>query len=379
MQAPSGGATADVPRIHTLRPMPGSPEDLTAGWLTAALQAGELDVEVGGFETERFGEGAGMLSQLVRIRPRYVRGDGPASLVIKLPTPNDVNRQTAINFQNYRRETLFYRDAAARTPARMPAVYYADVEGTEAFVIVMEDFQGYDVGDQIVGCTVGQARLAMQAMAKLHAPFWDDVDRPEFEFIPYHYPSYHSDGLHQGAIAVWDNMAALAGDALPPTIASLKDRYLAAIPRMQEWITSAPRTVVHGDYRMDNLFFGNTEGQAPVAICDWQGILRGKAAHDVAYFLSQSMPTDERRVHERDLVALWHAGLVDGGVTGYGPEQAWEDYRRSVLYLWTYVAVIGGVLDPSNERGRRWMVEMVRRSAAALEDLDLIPLLAEFE
>jgi len=95
--------------------------------------------------------------------------------------------------------------------------------------------------------------------------------------------------------------------------------------------------------------------------------------------MSQSMPVDVRRAHERELVGLWHAGLVAGGVRDYSAEQAWEDYRRAVLYLWVYVVVIAGALDPSNERGRQWMTEMVRRASAAILDLDLIALLAEFE
>jgi hypothetical protein len=91
------------------------------------------------------------------------------------------------------------------------------------------------------------------------------------------------------------------------------------------------------------------------------------------------VPTAVRREHERELVALWRAGLVEGGVTGYSPEQAWEDYRRGVLVLWTYVTVIAGILDPSNERGKAWILEMIRRASATILDLKLIDLLPEFE
>jgi hypothetical protein len=83
-----------------------------------------------------------------------------------------------------------------------------------------------------------------------------------------------------------------------------------------------------------------------VALGDWQGILRGKGAHDVAYYLTQSMPVEARRAHERELVGRWHAELVDAGVDDYGPDRAWEDYRRAALYLWTYVVVITGADDP---------------------------------
>ena len=144
-------------------------------------------------------------------------------------------------------------------------------------------------------------------------------------------------------------------------------------------MTSPPLTVAHGDFRMDNLFFGTAPGDAPVAALDWQGCLREKAVADLAYFLSGSIPIEDRRTHERDLIAKWHETLVHGGVSDYSAEQAWEDYRRAILYMWTIVVVIAGTLDPSNERGRAWMTHMVERAVAAIDDLDLLALLPEFE
>jgi hypothetical protein len=49
-----------------------------------------------------------------------------------------------------------------------------------------------------------------------------------------------------------------------------------------------------------------------------------------------------------------------------------------VLYLWVYVAVIAGTLDPSNERGKAFMTAMVTRSSAAIDDLNLMSLLDSF-
>jgi hypothetical protein len=362
----------------TLRPIPTKPEDLSAEWLTTVLRQNGFDGALSGFRTERFGEGAGMMSLLTRIELDYAGGSGPASVVVKMPAASDANRATAVAFHCYERETIFLRDISARTPARIPTVYHADIDGEEDFVVVMEDMRGYDIGDQVIGCTLEQARLGMPCIAQFHASFWGKVDQPEYDFIPYHYPSYFSDAMHGTAIQVWDRMVEFAGDALPQELRDVKEEYLAAIPGLQKWATDEPRTIVQGDFRMDNLFFGTNPDHAPIALSDWQGLLRGKAAHDIAYFLSQSTPTELRREHERALVALWHAGLVAGGVEDYDADQAWEDYRRSVLSLWSYVTVISGVLEEGNDRGRRWMTEMVRRSAATIIDLDLLALLPEF-
>ena len=362
-----------------LRPIPRTPADLTPAWLSGALNAGGLDVDLGAVEIEPFGEGVGMMSGLVRAKLSYRRGVGPESVVVKLPSPNDANRDAAVSFHCYEREVLYYKEAAARTEARTPTIHFCDLEGASDFVLVMEDMRCYDIGDQVVGANAEQARLVISAMADFHTAYWDVIDELEYDFIPDHYPSYFSEIMHQASLATWDTMAALAGDALPGEIAAVKERYLAAIPRLQEWMTAAPRTIVHGDFRMDNMYFGQRPGQHPIVISDFQGVLRGKGAHDVAYFLSQSLPVEVRRAEERDLVARWHAGLIAAGVEDYDAEQAWEDYRRCVLGLWIYVTVIAGALDPSNERGKAWMREMVRRSGAAILDLELLELLPEFE
>lgn len=144
-------------------------------------------------------------------------------------------------------------------------------------------------------------------------------------------------------------------------------------------MTSPPLTVAHGDFRLDNLFFGTAPGHVPVAALDWQGCLRAKPVQDLAYFLSGSVPIELRRAHERDLLATWHDTLCERGVQGYTLEQTWEDYRRALLYMWDPVVVIAGTLDPSNERGHAWMSHMVERTATAIGDLDVLDLLPEFE
>ena len=139
-----------------------------------------------------------------------------------------------------------------------------------------------------------------------------------------------------------------------------------------------PYTLIHGDFRMDNLMFGTKATHSPLAVIDFQGALRCKGIQDVAYLLSHNMDPAECRANERRLVELWRSTLEAKGVKGYTAEQAWDDYKRAVLYLWVYVAVIAGTLDPSNERGKAFMSAMVGRSSAAIRDLKLMDLLDSF-
>jgi aminoglycoside phosphotransferase (APT) family kinase protein len=369
--------TTDEHRAAALRPMPATHGDITTEWLTAALRSGGVDATVSGFERKPLGEGVGMMAALERIELTYSEGDGPASIIVKLPATNEANKAVALAFDIYRREVLFYRELADHTDAGTPVIHVAEVDGSEDFVLILEDMAHYRLGDQLAGCSIPDARSAVAEIAELHAAFWDAVDDASFDFVPHETPSVHGNALREGSLAGWDPMCAAFGDTVPEHMRAVKDRFLAAVPNMQQWLVTSPITIVHGDFRMDNIFFSDADGA--VSIIDWQGCLRSKGIRDVAYLLSQSMLIEDRRSSEHELVALWHQTLVDRGVTGYSAEQAWEDYRRAVLCLWTLVVVIAGTLDTSNERGKAWMTEMVRRSAAAIEDLDLLTLLPEFE
>ena len=354
-------------------------DDVTVEWLNEILHEAGESATVESFERRPMSEGVGMMATIEMLDLTYADGEGPDTVVVKLPATNEANLGVALAFDLYRREALFYRDIAERTSASTPKMFFADATDAERFALVMEDLRAYRLGDQVQGCGLEDAMAAMTTLGELHAPFWDRVDRPEFEFIPYETPSTHGDALRDGSRAGWDPMVETFGDAVPEPMRAVRDRFLDAVPAMQSWLVQAPSTVVHGDFRMDNLFFGDDDGLDPMMVIDWQGCLRSKGVRDVAYFLTQSVPTDVRREHERELLERWHATLVEGGVEDYPFDTAWEDYRRAVLCVWIPVVVIAGTLDSSNERARAWMTKMVERCAAAIDDLGSLDLLAEFE
>ncbi len=356
------------------------PEAVTAEWLSAALSDGAEEVEVHSFHREAIAEGMGMMSALAMVVIDEATGPAPDAVVLKMPATNAQNLAVADAFQLYRREVLFYRDLAERSSARTPAIHHAALGEGSDFVLLMEDLSEHRLGDQVEGCGLDEALQGMTWLGRHHASFWDRVDDPSLEFLPYVWPSYSSDALAEGCAAGWPVMVEVFGDVLPERMCDLRDAYLAAQPALFEHMATPPLTVVHGDFRMDNLFFarddGSGGGETLIAV-DWQGSLRGRATQDIGYFMSGSVRTEVRRDHERDLIARWHDELVDGGVSGYSPDDAWEDYRRGVAYVWTLAVVISGTLDPTNERGREWMSKMLERSVAAFDDLDLYALVEQ--
>ena len=350
-----------------------------ATWIENVLRGAGHQVDVGRITCTRMAEGVGMLSSIYRVQIDYVRGTGPATVVVKLPALNEQNHGVAMTFNNYEREARFYQRAAGRTAMRTPTAYYAAHNGTAEFVLVLEDMSDWAAGDQLAGSTPEQTRHCIDALAQLHASFWGRVDDGAWEWVPNSSDSLMSQGLYQGTVALYDPFLAEFGADVPTALHTCKARFIAALPAMQRWIDASPRTLIQGDFRMDNLFFGRTAQQSPVAVCDWGASLRGKGVHDVAYLLVGSVPTADRRTHEQQLIARWQQGLAQGGVRDYSLEQAWADYRCAVLYMWTYVVVTAGSVDPNNARGRAWIGAMVQRAGAAIDDLGSLELLAQFE
>ena len=69
-------------------------------------------------------------------------------------------------------------------------------------------------------------------------------------------------------------------------------------------------------------------GPDGVTVVDWQTIQQGAAASDVAYLLGASLTTADRRAHEDELLADYHAELCAAGVSDRPLEVLREDYRR---------------------------------------------------
>jgi aminoglycoside/choline kinase family phosphotransferase len=359
---------------------PTQPAEVTPEWLTEQLRgAGAIDgsQSVRSFTSEPIGEGAGMLGVIARLLLEYDGAPGPiSSVVVKCATPTVANRAVAMTFHMYEREVRFFRELADRLEEGVPACYAAEIDTeTGDFVLVLEDLAGYRPGDQALGCELADTKLCIEVMARLHGAWWDAVDHPELAWVPTVDGDLHRGGMVPAAEATWEPFVANFGHLVDPAIIDGGPRYLAALPELHRRMGAGTQTLIHGDFRLDNLLFGVTPDQHPIALVDWQGIIVSKGVHDLAYLLSQNVRTDVRREHERDLLAYYHAHLEHNGVTGYPVAECWDDYRVAALWLFEYAIIIGGGLDPANDRGTAFMTGLVERSSQTIVDLDLLDLL----
>ena len=135
-----------------------------------------------------------------------------------------------------------------------------------------------------------------------------------------------------------------------------------------EQIAAPPRTLMHGDFRLDNLLFDVEGTPEPLAVVDWQGVRRGKGVADLAYFAMSSLQPYDRREWERQLVDSYHAALVEHGVRGYDLARCVGDYRLARLWNLHTLVVVGPLFDFSHPRAEALLVAAIERLVALLDD-----------
>ncbi|MGF1596387.1 MAG: phosphotransferase [Acidimicrobiales bacterium] len=316
--------------------------------------------------------GTGQVGENVRCHLDWTGGSGPSSVVVKLPSTSARSRAAATATRTYVREVGFYRDVRDRVTIPTPVPFHVSEDrGTNAFVLVMNDLTPTVAGDQLAGCSVEQAELAMVAIAGLHGPTWGCDELVELDWVDTTTEETRADRVAL-VDQLFDGFVATYGDRLTAHELDLGRALRAALPALIEAATG-PRCLVHGDYRLDNVLFGTGPGVAPLTTVDWQTVSYGHGLADVAYFLSGALPPTERRSAEERLLGRYRHALAAEGVD-LTDEVIRHGYRLGSAsgYL---MAVIASQIVGRTDRGDAMFVAMARGSAALVDDVDLLSLL----
>jgi hypothetical protein len=353
--------------------IPTSPGALTAEWLTGALRSrGAIkDASVTSFDVKVIGEGAGFMGQLAKLTLTYDKAEpgAPQSLIGKFPAAAQENREVAMFFRFYEREVNFYEQIAEQVHLRIPKCYFsAFVPETGDYVLLLEDLAPRNVGDQLAGCTVEQAELCIRELAKFHAGWWENPKLDALDWMPTLDAEWYVQAVQDGYGQAWPHFAEYFGKHLSPKMLRVAEGFIQHIDPMMRRFSQKPLTIVHADFRLDNLFFGEGPHEG-LAVIDWQISVRGRGTFDVGYFAGGTLPPSERKATERDLVELYHSVLTQNGVRGYSFDQCWEDYRAALLFMIVYPVIGMGSLDLANERGVTLFTEIMQRTVTAIEDL----------
>jgi hypothetical protein len=341
------------------------PADLTADWLTAAIGAGEVSE----FAFERIG--TGQMSECYRVALTYTDGqDGPASVVLKVAAADPSSRQTGLALGLYEREVRFYTDVAPAILGPVAPCHHAAYDpATGVFDLLLGDATPAVVGDEIAGATIEQARLALTHLGHVHGPLLGDAALSGAAWINRESP------LNQGLIsALYAGFLDRYRDDLAPEhrevcerLVATFDAYLAA-----EAASGRPQGLIHGDYRLDNLLFGQDGADRPLTVVDWQTVSVGPALADVAYFLGCALPVQQRREHSEELLRAYHDAL--GPNVPLTMDDVLEGVRHQ-SFFGVVMSIVSPMLVERTERGDQMFMTMIARHCEHVLDTDALAVL----
>lgn len=346
--------------------IPTTIDDVDAEWL-----AGVTGLPITGITAACIGQGIGVSSAVYRLD---CTGEGcPASVVVKLPALDEAAVFTSTILRMYIREVRFFEELAEQSPIRVPKGYFGAVdEETSAFVVVMEDLGELRIIDQTVGMEIDDAERCVDALAQWHARWWGRAE-PVAErgsavsladpIYPAVLPMVFAEG--------WDKMQKEVDD-IPAEIRSVAPGWSAAMPQMMLTLAQAPTTLIHGDYRADNILFDRDDN---VVLLDFQLTGVGSGAYDLAYFVTQSLSPDVAAANEAALFDRYVGALVRAGVPEADTANLWEAYRLAALFCLVYPVVACRGMDLDEPRQRSLIDNMFMRFTRAVDDLRLADLL----
>lgn len=354
--------------------LPAGMADIDTGWMDAALRAGGLlnGNSVTAAAGVDIGTGFGLMGELQRYTLQYATPDPalPESVVVKLPSPAPENFGIGKALYLYAREWGYYKHLAADSPVAAPRLHYGDFdEDSHRFVLVLEDLGGLTQPDQVAGASAAQARLAVREIARLHGAFWDRVNEgPMSAFFDLSDPQY-AGAVQMGYMSYLPATLANFADFFTPRTRALAEAYASQLATHLSGVGRQQRTFIHGDFRLDNMFFGRPGDDRFVAV-DWQISGRGAGLYDIAYFLSASVSTAVRREVEEEALREYTDIVRAMGATGFDLQECRRQYRNAMLACVIVPVFVCGALDLGNERGRRLAAAGLERALTAVEDHD---------
>ena len=341
------------------------PSELTPEWISAALHAGGHDVTVRAVTSEPVG--TGQMAHNERIHLEY-EGDGggmPRTLVGKFPSLSEESRASGARGA-YRSETAFYTQLADRLPCATPACFYGAIAADEAtFTLLLEDLAPKRQGDQIAGARDDEIEAAVRNLAGLHAPFWGDPAIAELDWLV--------GGIGEEYAGFIEIVTPLFIERYQDRLPSEDAETLRAFATgVRSWVERRPpiATLVHGDYRLDNLMFERTPSGVEVAAVDWQTLSVACGGQDLAYLLGNSSPPEQRRAHESRMLEVYREAMAEQGVV-LSAEAVHSDYGYG-SFQGPSITMLGSMAVGQTDRGDEMFMAMAARSCAQIRDLEAL-------
>jgi len=316
--------------------------------------------------------GTGQMAESYRVAfMAGTHGQIAPSVVVKVPSQSESSRAASRITRCYELETGFYAHVRSLVGVSAPNCLHVCFDATnDDFVLVLEDIVDSKQGDQIAGATVDQARAAIDELVQLHSPLWNSSQLDTLSWMPRH-TMESSQGTRDllrsvfaGFVARFSSLVSAEVLELGSRLVENIDGYDRAFPKNE--------TIVHRDFRLDNLLFTESATGTNVNVVDWQTASISAGATDLAYFIGASFGSEQRRQVEDELVHRYHDGLAQAGISMSWTE-VWDQYRLFATSGYI-MAIVASMLVKQTERGDAMFAAMANRHGQQMVDLETLSL-----
>jgi hypothetical protein len=315
-----------------------------------------------------------MVSTAGRVRLRLGYAANPEALPEQVIVKMIVNKKSIAPGCMYETEVAVYQRLLPAIPIEKPvclaAVYEPD---TENFMIVLEDLsvRGAKFTNVLLPpLTPDEVGVLLECLAQIHATYWQSpVLEREKAWLSSLTSGTQFETFDNGFIVPVMEMNCAESpyrrDFLTRagrTPAELWE-LVKTVHRHQE--ATMPMTLTHGDTGAHNTF-RLPDGRA--GFVDWQFASKAAWPHDVHYLIVTALSIQDRRDHERALVARYLKRLAELGVD-YVPDldAAMDAYSLAIVWGLTF----GWFAVPASMYPMEVIISNVERLFAAAQDHDV--------
>lgn len=364
--------------------LPETTKGISVEWLNEVLHENGFlgDSNITLVVPDKVGVGQGNNSDIAKLALNFDQNGKnlPKTIVAKLPPSDETVRKRLIAARVFEREIRFYREVAPRISIRTPKLIYGAVDtDKERATILMEDCSYATPAEpELEGLNYEETKIAVSKIADFHAQWWKAETLAALSWVP----NMKEAGIRNAKVG---NTMRLEWDAC-----NKREDFRSKLPdggweagakiiEQLDWlVNSLPEdklSLIHGDFRSDNIFFDWDTPNDPLIVIDWGAttvIARG--AMDLSFLLGCSITPEMRRKVEKSMVRLYYDRLIEKGVHDYTFNECWTDYIKGLLLKTRIPLNQFGLRDHSSPRGtklvnttlQRWFLAVVENDATSI-------------
>ncbi|MEC7924762.1 MAG: hypothetical protein VYB80_06060, partial [Actinomycetota bacterium] len=104
-------------------------DDVTPEWMSDVLSS-----NIASISSTRIGEGIGLMGDIYRVELAYKTNEGNNldSVVVKLPSSFEENREQGVALGMFEAEVRFYAELGEKTGTGLPEIHFAEIESGTA-------------------------------------------------------------------------------------------------------------------------------------------------------------------------------------------------------------------------------------------------------